>query len=587
MPHLSLAPLLRHPARLLPLLLSLQLFGGCASLQQPAPGSGEPLQTGDQVTIQPLQTERSPESDPVYKLLVAEIAISHGQARLAVQNYLDLAEQLDDPKIAERAVKVAVYAQDLDAAQKAAERWIQLQPDRLEARQIGAVIYIRQNQPDKAADYLIQVLEAQPTLTDQDFNALLGLLSREKNRDTVLQVAGRIRDRFRGHAAAQYLYAVLAAQSGHNEEALQAIDQALKIKSLSDAHALRAKLLIKLNRREEALQSLHKAVLSKPEDQRLRLAYARLLVDMKQYDKARVEFEKLHQKSPRDADLLYTLGLLALEAHRFDDGRRYLRQLLKLGKRRDEALYYLGRIEESEGNTDKARAYYQQVSNGEYRFDARLRSAFLLSQQGKIDEAIAALEKMASASQSDGSLVRIYLAEGEIYNQAERYRDAIRAYNKGLKIAPGNSDLLYARGLTAANIDDLETLESDMRRILQANPDDSAALNALGFTLADRTDRLQEAYELIQRAIELNPDDPAIIDSFGWVNYRLGHIDEAIRLLRKALSKMDDPEVAAHLGEVLWVSGRRDEARQIWQRALKKSPRDRVLLETMKRLSQN
>jgi len=328
-------------------------------------------------------------------------------------------------------------------------------------------------------------------------------------------------------------------------------------------------------------------VLGKPGDQQLRLAYARLLVDMKQYDKARIEFEKLHQKSPRDADLLYTLGLLALEAQRFDDARRYLKALLKLGKRRDEALYYLGRIEESQGNHRRAIEYYEQVRNGEYRFDARLRSAFLLARDGKLEEAIAALEKMAAGSQSDGSLVRIYLAEGEIYNQAGRYRDAIRAYNKGLKIAPGNSDLLYARGLTAERVDDLEMLESDMRRILEANPDDAAALNALGFTLADRTDRLQEAYELIQRAIELNPDDPAIIDSFGWVNYRLGNIDEAIRLLRKALSKMDDPEIAAHLGEVLWVTGRHDEARKVWQRALKKSPEDPVILKTMKRLSLN
>ncbi len=569
------------------LLLPLLLLGACSTLPKPAATEAAPMQEAEQAMIRPLEADRSPDSDPVYKLLLAETAISRGQADIAVENYLQLAQQLDDPRIAERAVRVAIYAQNLEAAQQAAERWIELQPDKLEARQISAVIYIRQNRPEKAADYLIQVLEAQPKLTDQDFNTLLGILLREENRDTVLEVACRIRDRFSGHAMAQYVYAVIAAQSARNKQALEALDRALKIRNIPEAHALRAKLLIKLGRREEALQSLRKAVLGKPGDQQLRLAYARLLVDMKQYDKARIEFEKLHQKSPRDADLLYTLGLLALEAQRFDDARSYLNQLLKLGKRRDEALYYLGRIEESQGNHRRAIEYYEQVRNGEYRFDARLRSAFLLARDGKLEEAIAALEKMAAGSQSDGSLVRIYLAEGEIYNQAGRNRDAIRAYNKGLKIAPGNSDLLYARGLTAERVDDLEMLESDMRRILEANPDDAAALNALGFTLADRTDRLQEAYELIQRAIELNPDDPAIIDSFGWVNYRLGKIDEAIRLLRKALSKMDDPEIAAHLGEVLWVTGRRDEARKVWQRALKKSPEDPVILKTMKRLSLN
>ena len=563
-------------------------LGGCASLPGIDSAPGEPMLEAERAQIRPLDdAQPAPEKDAVYKMLLAETAISRGRADIAVSNYLQLANELDDPRIAERAVRVAIYAQDLEAARKAAERWIQLQPDKLEARQIGAVIYIRQNRPEQAANYLIQVLEAQPSLGDEEFRALLGILLREQNRDTVLEVARRIRDRFSGHAQAQYLYAVLAAQSGKNDQALEAVDRALRIRDLPDAHALRAKLLIKLNRRQEALQSLRKAVLGKPGDQQLRLAYARLLVDMKQYDKARIEFEKLLQRSPQDADLLYTLGLLALEAQRFDDAQRYLNRLLKLGKRRDEALYYLGRIEESQGKHGKAIEYYRQVRNGEYRFDAQLRSAFLMARDGKLDEAIAALEDMAAGSQSDGSLVRIYLAEGEIYNQAGRYRDAIRAYNKGLKIAPNNRDLLYARGLTAARINDLEMLESDMRRILEANPDDAAALNALGFTLADQTHRLQEAYDLIKRAIELDPDDPAIIDSYGWVNYRLGNNDEAIRLLRKALTKMDDPEVAAHLGEVLWITGRKDEARRIWKRALQKHPQDPLLLKTMKRLSLN
>ncbi len=570
---------------LAPSAAALLLLGGCSSLSQPAMDNELPLLESDQEIIRPLLADRSPDSDPIYKLLLAETAINRGQARIAVSNYLDLAEQLDDARIAERAVRVAIYAQDLDAAEKAAERWIQLQPDKLEARQISAVILIRQNRPDKAADYLIQILEAQSKLTDNDFNTLLGILLREKNRDAVLKVASRIRDRFSGHAQAHYLFAAIAARSGHNGEALRALDRALKMRNLPDAYYLRARLLIKMNRREEALQNLHKAVLGKPGDQQLRLAYARLLVDMKQYDKARIEFEKLHHRSPHDANLLYTLGLLALEARRFDDGRRYLQQLLKLGKRRDEALYYLGRIDESQGRYQQAIKYYGLVHNTEYRFDARLRSAFLMAKQNRFDDAIALLEQMAAGSHPDGSLIRIYLAEGEIYNQAKRHHDAIRAYNKGLKVAPGNRDLLYARGLTAANTGDIEMLESDMRRILANNPDDAAALNALGFTLADQTDRLQEAYKLIRKAFELNPGDPAIIDSYGWVNYRLGNHDEALRLLRKALSKMDDPEVAAHLGEVLWVTGRHDEARKVWRRALKKSPKDPVLLETMKRLS--
>jgi tetratricopeptide (TPR) repeat protein len=193
---------------------------------------------------------------------------------------------------------------------------------------------------------------------------------------------------------------------------------------------------------------------------------------------------------------------------------------------------------------------------------------------------------MLKGSQSNTSLVRIYLAEGELLRSVEKYAEAMEVYNTALGIIPGNNDLLYARALTAESVDRIDILEADLRAVLKTQPDNAPALNALGFTLADQTNRYDEAYKLIKRAIEIMPEDAAVIDSFGWVHYRMGNYDEAVRLLRRALSRFPDSEIAAHLGEVLWVSGNQQEAKVIWQKALKISPNDPLIEGVMQRFIQ-
>lgn len=564
-------------------LLSSSVLSGCASLGQP---DKTQLLLSPDHKIYPLEITTPIEKDAVYQLIVAELAVNRGQTEIAIDNYLALAFSQSDPKIAERAVRLAVFGQDLNAARQAAERWLELEPKRIEAQQIIAAIFIRQGDADQAYHYLDTVIKAHSKINDQTFISLLGVLAREKNIDTVLKVSKQIADNYNGFAYAHYLHGRLASRSNLAQESLEYIDNALAIKDIPDAHAIRAKMLIKLGKRQEAVASLKRAVLSKPKNKQLRLAYARLLVDVKEYERARTEFEKLHLMAPNDTDLLYTLGLLSLESQRFDAAEKYLSKLLKLGKRKGEAQYYLGRINESRNQYQKAIDWYRHVTTGEYRFDARIRSANLMAKMGKTNEAIDQLRKMAQGSQSKSSLVRIYLAKGDILKSAERFEDAIKIYDQALQVIPGNTDLLYARGLTGERIGNVELLEQDMLTILKTEPDNAHALNALGFTLADRTDRIEEAYQYLQRAIEIKPEDPAIIDSFGWVNYRMGHYDEAIRLLKKALSQMEDGEIAAHLGEVLWASGKKKEAIGIWKRALKKSPEDPFIIKTMKRFHQ-
>jgi tetratricopeptide (TPR) repeat protein len=554
----------------------------CTGLQQTSSPAPELLEQ-QQVQVNPLTSQQDAVADASYNLMVAEIALNQGATEVAVKHYLEVALAQDNPEIAERAVRVAVYGQDLESAVLAAQRWIELDPDRVEARQVIAAIYIRQDKIQEAFTYVDELIQTSDLDDSELFPPLLGILAREKNANTVLAVTLLIAQKNPDRAYAQYLHGMLSAQNGRAEAALEYLDRSLALAEIEGVHATRAKILLSLGRSDEAVVSLNKAVENSPDDQALRLTYARLLVDIKDYEKARVEFERLHQAAPGDAELLYTLGLLSLESQRLDDAEKYMMMLVRLKHREGEAQYYLGRIYENRKQYDEAIDWYEQVHVGEYKFDAQLRIADMLGISGRTEEALEYLDAILKGSQSDGSLVRTYLAKGELLRAARRYEEAMEVFDTALGIVPGNSDLLYSRALVAERLGRIDILESDIKTILKTEPDNAHALNALGFTLADQTDRYEEAYDYLKRAIEINPDDPAIIDSWGWIHYRLGNYDKAIALLRTALSRFDDAEIASHLGEVLWVSGNQDEARSIWQRALKKSPDAPTLQSVMQR----
>jgi len=575
---LKFISLLMRPLTVLAVLLT----PACASLSSLGNSDSAPLEE-QAVEVNPALQHTDPFANAAYDLMVAEIALNQGDTVLAIERYRALALSQQNPEIAERAVRIAVYGQDLEAAIEIAQRWVELEPERLEARQVIAAIYIRQGKADDALSYIDDLIDTSNLDDAELFPPLIGILAREKNTDTVLEVSAGIAHEYPERAYAQYLHGMLSAQNGRPEAALEYLDRSLALEEIDGVYAARARVLLRLGRAGEAVVSLQKAVESNPTDQNLRLTYARLLVDIKEYDKARVEFEKLHEASPDDAELLYTLGLLSLESQRLDDAEKYMMMLVRMDERDGETQYYLGRIYENRKQYDKAIEWYEQVHVGDYQFDARLRIADMLGLAGKTDQAIEHLDVMLKGSQSDSTLVRIYIAKGELLRQARRYEDSMVVFNTSLEIVPGNSDLLYARALVAERLGRIDQLEADLKVILETEPDNAHALNALGFTLADQTDRIEEAYAYLKRAIEIMPEDPAIIDSLGWVYYRMGRYEEAIGLLRTALSHFDDAEIAAHLGEVLWVSGQQQEARGIWQKALKKSPDDPALQEVMQR----
>jgi tetratricopeptide (TPR) repeat protein len=553
-----------------------------ASEQEPAPVSEAAEQAQQAGASSPKLPDIELDGELLFTLLSGEMAGHRGDLDLAVSQYLQAAQLTRDPRIVERAVQVANFAKHYREGLEAARLWVEIAPDLLTARHTYATMLLRNNLPDAAYeefDFIIKAKQAEPSI----FITIGKQLAREPMREVALVVMQRLAQSYRHIAAAHYALSSLAEQSGKLKQAESAVREALALKpDWLEAINQLARLLHQQGETAQALAILRKALDAKPDSKVLRLSYARLLVDAKQLDAARVEFEHLAEQAPGNEDILYALGILALQAEDLKAAERYLKQLVGDSKRSLEAAYYLGQIAEQRQQPLKAIRWYAEIQRGEYAFDAQMRMVALLAEQGDTE---GALEHMKSIlPRGEAQQVRLYLVEGDVLRLAERYQDAMTMYNEALEKLPGNNDLLYARALMAERVDRLDILIADLREVLKSEPDNAHAMNALGYTLADRTNRFEEAEKYIQRALELLPDDPAILDSMGWLQYRIGNHDEAIKYLTRAYDLNDDGEIAAHLGEVLWVMSEKQRAQKVWQRALEKAPGDKKVLEAMQRL---
>jgi len=565
---------------LLPLALAVS---GCTAMapRDEAPLAPEPVVEQEGVTAFSPAPEVVPpvelSSGLLYQLLVGEVSAQRGELEMSAHAYQQAAAFTRDLRLARRATQIAVYAQDYTTALKAARLWVELAPEALDARQSLAALLIRQGRADEALAHLEALLKLSPDGSAHGFMLVTNILAREQDRRRALQVMEALMAPRGDDVNALFAYANLAYLVEEYALAGQQIERLLGVQpGLPRALVLKANVLRKQGRDDEALEAYRTALDAMPQDNALRLGYARMLVDMERLPEAREQFRMLGSQLSDNADVAYAEGLLAMQAGDLAQAERHFKHLLTLEQRVDEAAYALGQIAETRGRTDEALRWYRQVSDGNNYLDAIVRSAVLINRQQGLAAARAYLHGIEL--QTSQQELRLYLVEGELLRDEGAREEAQQVYDAALQQFPDNVELLYARAMNAEGLGRLDLLERDLNAILKQEPDNVQALNALGYTLADRTDRFDEAYDLIRRAYEQRPDDPAIIDSMGWVTYRLGRLDEAEGYLRQALEKHFDAEIAAHLGEVLWARGRQDEARQIWHDALQRDP-DHVLLK--------
>lgn len=555
-----------------------------AGSQEPAPAAAE-APAGDTARAQDA-TGSSPtgssREDNLYKLLVAEIAGRRGRMDLSLENYLEVARETRDPAVAERAVRIAVFARDQEGGLEAAGLWTEIAPDSTDARQVYAALLMRAGEIDTAVR---QLDAAVPHFAggDAEAYARIGdMLARERDKTIAVQVMGRLVGPHPDNLYAQSAFAQLLARAAQTERALEVYEKVLALDpDNQQTLVIYARLLQRQGKSSSALDILSDALERRPDADRVRLTYARLLVDDKQYDEALEQFERLSKRAPGNADVRYAYGLLLLQTNHTQEAEVQFKELIARRERMPVAYYYLGQIAESREDIEAALAAYRKVGDGEHRLNAQIRAAVLLAESGRLVQARAHLHGLRADNSQQA--IRIYRAEAEILTKRKDLAAAMEVYNGALVDYPQDTDLLYSRAMLAEKMDDIELLERDLRAILAREPNNADALNALGYTLADRTDRYAEAYELVKRAYELKPDDHYVIDSMGWTLYRMGRHQEALMHLRRAMELNGDPEIAAHLGEVLWMTGDKEGAMEIWDTALQSTPDDPRLLDVKKR----
>lgn len=561
--------------------VSLILLGtGCASL----PRSSDPFVTP--VAAPHVKPEVAKRAELVYQLLAGEIAGKRGHIEAATEHYLKASELSPDPQIAARTARIALYAKNYDLALGAVNRWLVLEPNSAEAHQTAGVLLVRLEKPRQAAEHFVSLIDLAED-SEVSFAQLGLLLGREKVTPAELEVMAMLREHYSDVIHAHRGYAELAYRDKQYDQALAALNDALQIDPDERAsRILQNRVLLATGKVDEGLQGMRALLAVSADDVDLRHEFARMLVQAKRYDQALLEYEQVIAVEPDDLDLLYSKALLEVELKHYEEARVSLQRLYQSPHHRSEAIYYLGRVEEEQKAYEKAIDWYSKIREGDYYFEAQSRVADMLARLGRLGEAREHLAKVRNRIDNEALQIRLYLSEGQLLREAGAYQESYDFYVQTLEKYPDNIDLVYARAMMAEKLGHLDWLERDMHWILEREPDNATALNALGYTLADSTDRYEEALGYIQKALEIRPDDPAILDSMGWVNYRLGNYDVAERYLRKALAILEDPEIASHLGEVLWARGQQEDAKKTVRDALLDTPGDIRLLELKKQFEQ-
>jgi len=521
-------------------------------------------------------------TDLVFNTLAGEIAAQRGDSGLAFDYAYKAAQESRDPRAAERATSLGLHANRPQQALQAVDLWIELAPDSLKAHQIAAVLNARQKNLPNAIRHLQRVVEIANAEGQSGYLQAAAIAEKSAGKEQALAIMQQLVPEESTDPEALYALALSARQAKQIQLAEKYVDRCLEFDPQStNALVLKTHTLMSAGKKAEGIDFLAQAVARFPDDTTLRNAFARTLVELDEGERALKQYQILHRQQPDNPDTLYALGILSMQLEHLDQAKGYLKQLAEQHQRVNEAHYYLGAIAEEEKRFDTALNWYRRVE-GQHQADAQIRIAKLLADRGDLNAAREMLQRLR-VEQSHNQL-KFFMIEAELLRNDRQYEAANEVYTKALVQFADNTDLLYARALNAVDMDRVDLLEQDLRKILATQPDHVDSLNALGYTLADKTDRLVEARGYIEKALSLNPDNPAILDSMGWLEYRMGHLEGALEYLQKANDLHPDAEIAAHLGEVLWQLGQHESALQVWRDANENEPDNRFIRPTMQRL---
>lgn len=536
-------------------------------------------------------------ADIFYRIVGAELAAQRGMYGTAAATLVTLARETGDPRLARRGLEFQLAGGNLPGALDAARAWSSLAPNDIEASSTELALAAANGETAGLAAALrkrIDTARDKPAAIVQ----AMGVLSRLNDRRLALRILDEsLSDSARKLPAAHLALADVAQAAGDYPRAASEAYAALAADPRSEAAAQR---VLEYGAKVDATRAQHQArafINRNPDARKLRLMLAGQIADGGDYDGALAELQAMARRSPEDFDLMFMQAQLAYKAGRLDQARGYLQQYLDVQNQRQmatapgatdagaaaaDAHVLLSRIAEDQGRYDEAIRELGRIDDPAMRYSAHMRQATLRARQGRIDDALAMVDR--ADPQDDEERTLGVLTKAQILRDADQIDRAVATLVAADKAMPDTVEIKYELAMLYERQGRIDQLERLLREVIALDPDHAHAYNALGYTLADRNQRLPEALDLITQALELSPEDPFILDSMGWVKFRMGEPAAAIEYLKRAYALRPEADIAAHLAEVLWGQGERDSAAELLRTAYAKDPKNRALLDTMRRL---
>ena len=537
----------------------------------------------------------------MYRLLLGDVALQRGEPALAARAYLEAARETRDPVLARRATEIAVGARARSLSVESARLWSEIDPSAQRPKQLLAALASGAggkgfdspgigNDIKSEIERVLADASASPAALSETFLQLNRLLAQDPDRQATFRLVESVAQPYPDLAEARFAVALAAYNTGLSDlstsaTALREVDRALILKpGWERAAMLKAEILGQaLAQRGDRLSRQYLA--AHPDSKAAAGSLAQLYVEQKRYAEARAIFERFWAADHANRDYEFAIAALAVQMKDWDTAEKLFEDLAPGELRRERRRRVLPRADRRGDGALRPRVRALPCRPGR-----RARLDREAARRGDAGEAEQARRSEALSRGPPGRHDRAAGAGAADRGAAPARRAATtprrtRCSSQALTEHPDHPGLLYDIAMVAEKLDKIDVLEARLARLIELEPDNAQALNALGYTLVDRTPRTAEGTALIERAHKLSPGDPFILDSMGWAQFRMGHLDQAEDYLRRALAERPDPEIAAHLGEVLWARGERSRAREVWQSQLKSTPDNPVLLETMRRLA--
>lgn len=541
-----------------------------AALQQPQPTQLETI------------ADKNFSADTFYSLLVAEMALDRNRVDIAKSNYIQQAGVTGDLAVIARAARIASVIKDYDSALTLSHQWIGIDSSDNEAKLIFISSLINTEQYIQAFDESLMFAQSSESTVFYD----IAVKSAEEKSPLISELGPKYEAAIKRFPSNEELltgYSILLQAKGEFQKAMLMVDKSIQINPNEIRHSYQKSRILQATGQNQSAVEIFAAMVERfPDNKRLRLRYANILI-RQDVPQAQKQFQILHENQPDDPDLLLTLALVQQENKELEGAKLSFKKLILMNQRVDEAYFGLGQLALENKKIQQAIESFEQVKDTNLRFRSVNSIAHAIDKEEGLSAARAFFASKRADFDEDGR-DQLTIAEAAMVYQKDGFSETLKIYNESLQESPNNTTLLYSRALLFSENSDIEKAERDFLKIIEIKPDSATALNAWGYTLADKTLRYSEARDYIRRAYELQPNEAAILDSMGWVEYKLGNLTSALSFLERAMTALPDDEIAAHLGEVLWQSGQTEKAKTIWQQGLEINDESLHIINIMKKL---